>query len=178
MWLKVKFHSIKSISVSLLDSAMSLVGGWWPVTGHTNVIRQFGECNLTDIVISLLWQVNNANTPYSAQLNIGTQDPTNSATHGTRWFPGHVLHQTTRRDQDVRRTSKHSQQVLYFGQLCIARIVHQLNQLNDAIWHFLIQLSSQVDTMSLSVSYWIPLDNFVYWFCIVSLYVFFFLFFP
>ena len=31
---------------------------------------------------------------------IGMQDPTNSATHGTRWFPGHVLHRAVN-NQDV-----------------------------------------------------------------------------
>jgi len=36
---------------------------------------------------------------------IGTQDPTNSATHGTRWFPGHMLHRAVNSPQDVIKMS-------------------------------------------------------------------------
>jgi len=32
---------------------------------------------------------------------IGMQDPTNSATHGTRWFPGHVLRWVVINQQDM-----------------------------------------------------------------------------
>jgi len=35
---------------------------------------------------------------------IRKQDPTNSATHGTRWFPGHVLHRVVN-NQDVIKMS-------------------------------------------------------------------------
>jgi len=35
---------------------------------------------------------------------IGMQDPINSATHGTRWFPGHVLHRAVN-NQDVIKMS-------------------------------------------------------------------------
>jgi len=42
---------------------------------------------------------------------IGMQDRTNSATHGTRWFPGHVLHRAVN-NQDVIKMSDGNRNVV------------------------------------------------------------------
>jgi len=63
--------------------------------------------------------INNVETSYFTW--VGMQDPTNSATHGTRWFPGHVLHRAVN-SQDVTKMSDGHQNVvirlLTYFQLC------------------------------------------------------------
>ena len=44
--------------------------------------------------------------------SIGKQDPTNSATHGARWFPGHMLNRVVNNRQDVNKMSDGHQNVV------------------------------------------------------------------
>ena len=43
---------------------------------------------------------------------IGMQDPTNSATHGTRWFPGHELHQAVNNQDVIKMSDGHRSVVI------------------------------------------------------------------
>ena len=57
----------------------------------------------SDILITS-WLFTDRLSTWPGNTWIGTQDPTNSAAHGTRWFPGHVLHQAVN-NQDVIKMS-------------------------------------------------------------------------
>jgi len=43
---------------------------------------------------------------------IGKQDPTNLATHGTRWFPGHLLHQAVNNQDVIKMSDRHRNVVI------------------------------------------------------------------
>jgi len=43
---------------------------------------------------------------------IGMQDPTNSATHGTRWFPGHMLYWAVNNQDVIKMSDRHRKVVI------------------------------------------------------------------
>ena len=64
-----------------------------------------------DVYIFCYWQIN---FELSWVAWIGVQDPTNSAAHRTRWFPGHVLHQAVNNQDVIKMSDGHRNVVIRY----------------------------------------------------------------
>jgi len=97
------FHGLADLWVTLLSLALEAQVCVPAVKESTSFL-----CSLI-LRPNFLWQTRWIKRHFASGRHryawIGTQDPTNSATHGTRWFPGHALHRAVNSQQDMIKMS-------------------------------------------------------------------------
>ena len=106
-WSKVPLLSIWSVAVPLCRPILLCPSRW-----HGS-LPQHGLWWLTCELhcCPLPWRLGSVYQLWKSP-RIGMQDPTNSATHGTRWFPGHVLHQAVNNKDVTKKFDGHRNVVI------------------------------------------------------------------